>query len=62
MIDVKKLEKDFIERRGDNPPENLMAFTYKTKSGSGAMVIDMDKLNKLPKSKQNKIMKLAEGK
>lgn len=59
MINVKEKEKEFYERRENNPPENVATITYK--NGSGCMIINMDNFYKLPKSKQNKIMKLMEG-
>lgn len=39
----------------ENP--NLMVVKYK--DGKGCMVVDMDKLDKIPKAKQNKIFNLG---
>lgn len=73
MIDTNQMEKDFIERRkkcnewasehGRNEKEfldenpKLLIITYK--NGRGAMVIDYERLSKLPKGVQDKIFSLG---
>ena len=57
MVDLKKMEENFIaERDARGLNTHLLSFTYK--EGKGAMVIDMEAFNKLPKAKQAKILKL----
>ena len=71
MIDVKELERNFIESRkshnqcknlkpGDkgylDENPNLISFTYN--KGAGAMVIDLEQFNKFSKAKQKKILDL----
>ena len=56
---MERILGDFLAKREDKPIINAMVITYKRKIGY--MIIDMDEFEKLPKSKQKKIMKLAEA-